>query len=121
MSSLPITQRGLPHICNEDAPGMIHFSAPTSSGRNTTFGDAPRDSSTAAPRVTISLTASFILRLILVRMVGRTATRALNATTCSDMSAFRCSGRLGRAGYGRGTYGKEYDASGLLRNAFGNA
>lgn len=54
----------------------------------------------------MSLMASLILRLILVRTVGRSTTRELNATICIDMSALRCSGRRGRAGYGRGTYGK---------------
>src|SRR6266702_1457937 len=64
----------------EDAPGTIHISAPTSSARSTTLGVAPLDSSTAAPpRVTMSLMASLILRLILVREVGRCE---LNATTC---------------------------------------
>ena len=84
-----------------DAPGTIHLSAPTSSARNTIF-DPLRDSSTAAPRVTISLTASLSLRLILVRTIGLRTTRELNAITCTGMSTLRCSGRLGSSGYGRG-------------------
>src|SRR6266851_1507632 len=104
------------------APGTIHLSAPTSSARNTSFGTPSRDSSTAAPRVTMSLTASLRLRLIFVRTVGRSTTREWNAMNCIDISAVRCSGRLVvGAGYGRGAYGSWYGASGLVRNALGNA
>ena len=79
------------------------------------------DGSTAAPRVTMSLTASLSLRLILVRTWGRSTTRELNLITCIDISALRCSGRVGGAGYGRSLYGLVYGTSGLLRNALGKA
>src|ERR1019366_1415265 len=88
--------------------------------RNTIFGPL-RDSSTAAPRVTMSLTASLSVRLILTRTVGRSTRRDLNARICIDMSALRHSGRLGGAGYGRSWYGWEYCTSGLLRYALGKA
>ena len=47
--------------------------------------------------------------------------RELNAIACIDISELRCSVHRARAGYVRGTYGKEYDLSGLLRNGLGDA
>jgi len=57
-------------------PGTIQMSVPTSSARDTSFDSPSRDFSTAAPRVTMSLTASLSQHLIFVRTVGR-------GTTCS--------------------------------------
>jgi len=59
--------------------------------------------------------------LIFERKEGRSTTRDLKAMTCIDMSALRCSGLLGGAGYGRNLCGSPYVTSGLLKNALGKA